>query len=63
MFSAKDLHSIELPLNVPFLPQSETEFATFDLFKGRTVNLAFRNDGNLIVRTKDGDVIAHKAKP
>ncbi len=35
-------------------------FATYDLFKGRTINVTFRADGNLVVKTKDGDVIAQK---
>ncbi len=54
---------VELPLNVPFLPQSEIEFATYDLFKGRTVNVGFRADGDLIIHTKEGDVVAQKVKP
>ncbi len=54
---------VELPLNLPFLPQSETEFATYDLFKNRQVKISFRNDGNLIVHTKEGDVTAQKVKP
>ncbi len=54
---------VELPLNVPFLPQSEIEFATYDLFKGRTVNIGFRADGDLIIHTKEGDVVAQKVKP
>ncbi len=54
---------VEVPLNLPFLSQSETEFATYDLFKGRTVNVSFRDNGKLIVHTKDGDVIAQKVKP
>lgn len=51
---------VEHPLNLPFLPQSETDFATYDLFKGRTVSVSFRDDGKLIFQTKDGDVIAQK---
>jgi hypothetical protein len=52
----------QLPLVLPFTPQSETDFATYDLFKGRTVNTSFTSAGNLIVHTKDGDVTAHKVK-
>ena len=53
---------VEMPLNLPFLPRSGTDFATYDLFKGRTINVSFRNDGELIVQTKEGDVIARKVK-
>jgi CubicO group peptidase (beta-lactamase class C family) len=52
---------VAFPLSVPFLPQSETDFATYDLFKGRTINVTFRQD-KLIVHTKNGDVVAQKAK-
>ena len=45
------------PLNLAFLPQSETDFATYDLFKGRTVNVTFNQD-KLVVHTKNGDMIA-----
>jgi hypothetical protein len=51
---------VAVPLTVPFTPQSETDFATYDLFKGRTINVNFRADGNLVFKTKDGDVIAQK---
>jgi CubicO group peptidase (beta-lactamase class C family) len=50
------------PLNLPFLPQSETSFATYDLFKGRRVDVSFVDDERLAVHTKDGDVIAEKVK-
>jgi CubicO group peptidase (beta-lactamase class C family) len=49
-----------LPLVLPFSPQTETDFATYDLFKGRTINIGFTENGKLIVRTKDGDVAAQK---
>jgi len=49
-----------LPLVLPFTPQSETDFATYDLFKGRTINIGFRAGGKLVVQTKDGDVVAQK---
>ena len=29
------------PISLPFLPQSKTDFATYDLFKGRTINVSF----------------------
>jgi len=51
---------VAFPLTVPFTPQSETDFATYDLFKGRTININFRADGNLVVKTKDGDAVAQK---
>jgi CubicO group peptidase (beta-lactamase class C family) len=54
---------VDLPLTLAFLPQSETEFATYDLFKGRTVTINFRDDGNLIVHAKEGDITAQKVKP
>lgn len=50
------------PLNLPFLPQSERDFATYDLFKGRTINVSF-SEGRLIVHRKDGDAIAQKVRP
>lgn len=49
------------PLTLPFLPQSSTDCATYDLFKGRTIKISFDND-KLIVRTKDGDVVARRVK-
>jgi hypothetical protein len=49
-----------LPLVLPFTPQTEADFATYDLFKGRTINVSFTENGRLIVRTKDGDVAAQK---
>lgn len=49
-----------LPINLAFLPQSATDFATYDLFRGRTVNVSLPGDGRLIVRTKDGDAVARK---
>jgi hypothetical protein len=49
------------PLNLPFLPQSETDFATYDLFKGRTINVSF-SEGKLIVHRKGGDAVAQKIK-
>jgi hypothetical protein len=53
---------VALPLTVPFTPQSETDFAAYDLFKGRTMKLSFGADGKLIFQTKDGDVNAQKIK-
>lgn len=50
---------VTYPLNLPFLPQSDSAFATYDLFKGRTIRISFAN-GNLIVQTKDGNVVAKK---
>ena len=50
---------VSYPLNLPFLPQTETEFATYDLFKGRTVRVRFVNL-TLIFQTKDGDIVAQK---
>ncbi|HWP55779.1 MAG TPA: serine hydrolase domain-containing protein [Pyrinomonadaceae bacterium] len=50
---------VSYPLTVSFLPQSPSDFATYDLFKGRTINISFDND-KLIVRTKGGDVVAKK---
>ncbi len=51
---------VEFPLNLPFLPKSETDFATYDLFKGRTINVSFHAGGKLVVQTKDGDVVSQK---
>jgi CubicO group peptidase (beta-lactamase class C family) len=47
------------PLNLPFLPQSVTDFATYDPFKGRTIRITFANN-SLIVHTQNGDVLAKK---
>src|SRR5207248_10343881 len=52
---------VAFPLNLPFLPQSETDFATFDPFKGRTINVSF-SEGKLTVHRKDGDAVAQKVK-
>lgn len=49
------------PLNLPFLPESSADFATYDLFKGRTIKITFARD-RLVVHTKDGDVVATKLK-
>jgi len=49
------------PLNLPFLPQSNREFATYDPFKGRTVKISFVND-TLVAHTAGGDIIARKVK-
>lgn len=49
-----------LPISLAFLPQSARDFATYDLFRGRTVVVSFPGDGRLIVRTKDGDVVARR---
>lgn len=51
---------VALPLTVPFSPQSETDFAAYDLFKGRTMKFSFGADGTLIFQTKEGSVIAQK---
>ena len=53
---------VAFPLNLPFLPQSDKDFATYDLFKGRTINVSFLTDGRLVVHTKDGDVIAQRLR-
>jgi CubicO group peptidase (beta-lactamase class C family) len=47
------------PLSLAFLPKSETDFATYDLFKGRTISVTFNQD-KLVVHTKNGDVVAKK---
>jgi CubicO group peptidase (beta-lactamase class C family) len=47
------------PLNLPFLPQSNVDFATYDPFKGRTVKISFVND-TLVAHTKGGDIVARK---
>jgi CubicO group peptidase (beta-lactamase class C family) len=53
---------VAYPLNLPFLPQSESSFATYDLFKGRTVNVSFGAGEKLVVHTKGRDVLAQKVK-
>jgi hypothetical protein len=52
---------VDEPISLSFLPQSETEFATYDLFKGRTIDVSFRQD-KLVIYTKSGDVVAQKVK-
>lgn len=47
------------PLNLPFLPQSTVDFATYDPFKGRTIRVSFVN-GTLVAHTKGGDVVARR---
>jgi CubicO group peptidase (beta-lactamase class C family) len=50
------------PLNLPFLPQSINDFATYDPFKGRTIRITFANN-SLIVHTQNGDMVAKKVAP
>lgn len=50
---------VTYPLTISFLPQSRTDFAAYDLFKGRTIKISFDNR-RLIVHTKDGDIVAIK---
>jgi CubicO group peptidase (beta-lactamase class C family) len=50
---------VDYPLSLPFLPQSSVDFATYDLFKGRTIKITFTGD-RLVVHTKDGDISARK---
>jgi hypothetical protein len=50
---------VSYPLNLAFLPKSETDFATYDLFKGRTISVTFNQD-KLVIHTKNGDVVAKK---
>src|SRR5215813_1760739 len=47
------------PLNLPFLPQSNVDFATYDPFKGRTIKVSFVN-GTLVAHTKAGDIVARR---
>jgi hypothetical protein len=47
------------PLNLPFLPQSSVDFATYDPFKGRTIKVTFVN-GTLVAHTNGGDIVARK---
>jgi hypothetical protein len=47
------------PLNLPFLPQSNIDFATYDPFKARTIKISFVN-GTLVAHTKSGDIVAKK---
>lgn len=51
---------VDFPLTVSFLPQSETDFATYDLFKGQTVSLTFPKSEKLLIHTKSGDIEARK---
>ena len=47
------------PLNLPFLPQSNIDFVTYDPVKGRTIKISFVND-TLVAHTNGGDIIARK---
>jgi CubicO group peptidase (beta-lactamase class C family) len=47
------------PLNLPFLPQSNIDFGTYDPFKGRTIKVTFVN-GTLVAHTNGGDIVARK---
>lgn len=53
---------VEFPLNLAFLPKTEKDFATYDLFKGRTINISFPADDKLVVHTKEGAVTAQKVR-
>ena len=53
---------VDFPLIVSFLPQSETDFATYDLFKGQTVSLTFTKGEKLLIHTKGGDIEARKIR-
>jgi hypothetical protein len=50
---------VDHPLTLAFLPKSESDFATYDLFKGRTINVTF-TENKLVVHTKSGDVVAKR---
>jgi CubicO group peptidase (beta-lactamase class C family) len=50
------------PIVLPFTPQTKTDFAAYDLFKGRTINISFHAEGKLTVKTKDGVIAAQKIK-
>ena len=49
------------PLNLPFLPQSNVDFATYDPFKGRTIRVSFV-DNTLVAHTKGGDIVARRIR-
>jgi CubicO group peptidase (beta-lactamase class C family) len=49
------------PLNLPFLPQSNVDFATYDPFKGRTIRVSFIDD-TLVAHTKGGDIVARRVR-
>ena len=51
---------VDLPLTICFLPQSSTEFTTYDLVQNRSARISFSGDDKLIIRTKTGDVIAKR---
>jgi len=51
---------VALPLSIPFLPQGDTKFSTYDLFKGRRIDITFDGNRRLVVHTKDGDLVAQK---
>ena len=49
----------DLPLTVYFLPQSKTDFTTYDLVRNRSVTVSFAGD-KLDIHAKTGDVAAKK---
>ncbi len=51
---------VALPLSIPFLPQGDAKFSTYDLFKGRRIDITFDGNRRLVVHTKDGDLVAQK---
>ena len=48
------------PLTNPFTPQSDDSFATYDLFKGRTMKFKFAPGGGLEFQTKAGPIMAQR---
>ncbi len=51
---------VALPLSIPFLPQGDAKFSTYDLFKRRRIDITFDGNRRLVVHTKDGDLVAQK---
>lgn len=49
------------PLIMPFVPQSKTEFSTFEFLRSKLTAMSFKNNGELVIKNKNGDLIAKKS--
>lgn len=50
------------PLIMPFVPNTKTEFSTFEFIKSKLTQMSFKNKDNLVVKTKDGELAANLVK-
>lgn len=47
------------PLIMPFVPNLKNEFSTFEFLRSKLTQISFEGKGNLIVKTKIGELAAH----